>query len=207
MKEKEMFTLHENFGLAHDFLYEAISNKYSEKKLLKMIEGFLYDFSTNKVVEVSEEDISEWIENCIFETNNFYERGQITEEERNQYIKQDSDRKKVKQLLEQEGMPLQEVIASAEYISALLNKPTNSFLFFLELHKFDNNIETNFEKIQKRFNNSSTFKELISKILTVVITKIKKDNIIETLGIYDENHINEWKVSVNELEENLKSLL
>ena len=207
MKEKEMFTLHEDFTLAHDFLYEAISNKYSEKKLLKMIEGFLYDFSTNKVVEVSEEDISEWIENCIFETNNLYERGQITEEERNQYIKQDSDRKKVKQLLGQEGMPLQEVIASAEYISALLNKPTNSFLFFLELHKFDNNIETNFKKIQKRFNNSSTFKELISKILTIVIAEIKKDNIIETLGIYDENHINEWKVSVNELEENLKRLL
>ena len=201
--KKTIFTLHEDFELAHDFLYEAIKKKYTLKKLLKMIKDFLYELNSNEVKEISEEDITEWIEDCIWEANDMYNRNMITKEQRDKYIAIDSDREKIRKQLEQDEKPLVELIAVAEFISALLGKPTQSFLFFLELHKFDKKIEENFVKMQEEYN-SNELKVLIPVILKSVIKEIKKDAIIEQLGINDEKDKLSWKSSIEELEKNLR---
>ncbi len=200
-----MHTLHEDFGLAHDFLLEVIGKKYSQKKFLNRVEKFLKELNNSKTEQVTEEDIDEWIEVCIWEANDMYDRGQITKEQRDRYIKMDSDREKVRKMLEEEK-PIHELIASAEFISATLDKPTKSFYNFLEFIKYDNKIEKNFEIIKSKYEKDNLI-AIIPTILESVIYKLKDDDTIYALGIYDQKDIISWKKSVAELEENLKSFV
>jgi len=200
-----MHTLHEDFGLAHDFLLEVIGKKYSQKKFLNRVEKFLKELNSSKTEQVTKEDIDEWIEECIWEANDMYDRGQITKEQRDRYIKMDSDREKVRKMLEEEK-PIHELIASAEFISAILDKPTKSFYNFLEFSKFDNKIEKNFEIIKSKYEKDKLI-AIIPTILESVIYKLKDDDTIYALGIYDQKDIISWKESVAELEESLKSFV
>ena len=200
-----MYTLHEDFGLAHDFLLEVIGKKYSQKKFLNRVEKFLKELNSSKTEQVTKEDIDEWIEECIWEANDMYDRGQITKEQRDRYIKMDSDREKVRKMLEEEK-PIHELIASAEFISATLDKPTKSFYNFLEFSKFDNKIEKNFEIIKSKYEKDKLI-AIIPTILESVIYKLKDDDTIYALGIYDQKDIISWKKSAAELEDSLKSFI
>ena len=119
-----MHTLHEDFGLVHDFMFEIIGKSYTQKRFLSRVEKFLSQLHSDLSHKVTEEDIDEWIEDCIWEANEFYNSGQITKEQRDRYIEMDSDRENVRKMLEENEKPLYELIASAEFVSAILDKPT-----------------------------------------------------------------------------------
>ena len=201
-----MNTLHEDFGLAHDFLLEILKKKYKQKKFSEAIKEFFDDL--NNAVQVTEEDIDEWIEECIWDADQMYSEGRITKEKRNDYIKLCQDREKVKKIIEKEENEslLQELIASAELISALLGKPTNSFFNFLKMYESNKKINENFKKMQSEYDKKELI-ELIPVILDNVVEEIKKDETIYSLGIYDDKDKEEWKKSVKELDENLRSFL
>ncbi len=109
-------------------------------------------------------------------------------------------------MLEQEEKPIHELIASAEFISAALDKPTKSFYNFLEFSKFDKKIEKNFEIIKSKYEKDKLI-AIIPTILENVIYKLKDNDTIYALGIYNQKDITLWKESVAELEESLKSFV
>ena len=201
-----MHTLHEDFGLVHDFMFEIIGKSYTQKRFLSRVEKFLSQLHSDLSHKVTEEDIDEWIEDCIWEANEFYNSGQITKEQRDRYIEMDSDRENVRKMLEENEKPLYESIASAEFVSAILDKPTKSFSYFLKLNSFDKKLEKKFQKLKDKYDKNKLV-EIIPTLLSSVVSEIKKDDTIYTLGIYDEKDIISWQESVANLEENLKSFL
>lgn len=201
-----MHTLHEDFGLVHDFMFEIIGKSYTQKRFLSRVEKFLSQLHSDLSYKVTEEDIDEWIEDCIWEANEFYNSGQITKEQRDRYIEMDSDRENVRKMLEENEKPLYESISSAEFVSAILDKPTKSFSYFLKLNSFDKKLEKKFQKLKDKYDKNKLV-EIIPTLLSSVVSEIKKDDTIYTLGIYDEKDIISWQESVANLEENLKSFL
>ncbi len=201
-----MCTLSEEFGLTQDFLFEVIKKGYTQKRFLNKVEKFLNELHSDLSHKVTEEDIDEWIEDCIWEANEFYNSGQITKEQRDRYIAMDSDRENVRKMLEQEEKPLYELIATAEFISAILDKPTKSFNYFLKLNNFDKRLEKNFQKLKDTYDKDKLV-EIIPTLLSDIVEEIKKDDVIYALGIYDQKDITSWKESVAELEESLKSFV
>ncbi len=203
-----MHTLHEDFGMAYDFLFEVIKKKYSQKKFVNRVEKFLKELNSSKTEQVTKEDIDEWIEECIWDANQMYKEGLINKKEQEEYIKLSQDREKVRKIIENEASDIyiHELIASAELINAILNKPTKSFYNFLEFSKFDKKIEKNFEIIQSKYEKDKLI-AIIPAILESVIYKLKDDDTIYALGIYDQKDIISWKKSVANLEESLKNFV
>ena len=198
--DEYLYTLHPDFELSNEWLVEVIKESYLGNDLLQEINNLLDEYKSEGITE---NDIDEYIKEELEYLYHQHKMEDITDEEYLKYKAEITNKKSSRKQLESDYLfGYLDALAIGEYLVALGGHPTMAFQTFLR----NNAAEKAFEHL--RYNNSlELFKNTLNSILCNIIPNVKKNHIIDFLGIFGEKNKQSWLKSVDDLDANIKNIM